>query len=228
MTTGPVDLGTGAGHAGPVDQGLKDQVAAHLARYEDGVLPIVQAGHPVLRAVAAPYTGQLGDLFPALVEAMRRTMHAAPGVGLAAPQIGLGLAVAVVQDPGVADPEDADLRERHPVPFRVLVNPTYEPVGDERRAFFEGCLSVSGWQAVVARPRTVRLTAQDEHGAPVDEVLTGWPARIVQHETDHLRGELYLDHAEVRSLASNDNMMRYWGSTPDPSGAAEALGFRLP
>lgn len=156
MTTGPVDLGTGAGHAGPVDQGLKDQVAAHLARYEDGVLPIVQAGHPVLRAVAAPYTGQLGDLFPALVEAMRRTMHAAPGVGLAAPQIGLGLAVAVVQDPGVADPEDADLRERHPVPFRVLVNPTYEPVGDERRAFFEGCLSVSGWQAVVARPRTVR------------------------------------------------------------------------
>jgi peptide deformylase len=213
---------------GPVDEALREQVEALLARQDEGVLPIVQAGHPVLRRPAQPYTGQLGDLLPELVEVMRRTMHAAPGVGLAAPQIGLGLAIAVVQDPGVADPEDADLRERRPVPFRVLVNPTYEPVGDERRAFFEGCLSVSGWQAVVARPRSVRLTAQDETGAPVDEVLTGWPARIVQHESDHLRGELYLDHAELRSLASNDAMMRFWSDTPDPAPAAEAMGFDLP
>lgn len=216
------------GFAGPVDEELRDQVASHLARHEDGVLPIVQAGHPVLRRTAVPYTGQLGDLFPELVEAMRRTMHAAPGVGLAAPQIGLGIAVAVIQDQGVSDPEDADLRERHPLPFRVLVNPAYEAVGDDRRAFYEGCLSVSGWQAVVARPRTVRLTGQDEHGRPVDDVLTGWPARIVQHETDHLQGGLYLDRAELRSLASNDSMVRFWGQTPDPSGAAEALGFTLP
>ncbi|RXR27415.1 peptide deformylase [Oerskovia turbata] len=228
MTARPADAGAGAGFGGPVDDSLRDQVADHLARYDDGVLPIVQAGHPVLRRPAAPYTGQLGDLFPRLVEAMRTTMHAAPGVGLAAPQVGLGLAVAVLQDAGVTDPEDADLRERHPVPFRVLVNPSYAPVGDEQRAFFEGCLSVSGWQAVVARHRSVRLTGQDEHGAPLDEVLTGWPARIVQHETDHLRGELYLDRAELRSLASNDNMMRFWGGTPDPVEASEALGFRLP
>jgi peptide deformylase len=223
VSASPVGSFTGA-----VDEALCEEVAALLARHDGGVLPIVQAGHPVLRRPAAPYTGQLGDLLPALVAAMRATMHAAPGVGLAAPQIGLGLAIAVVQDPGVTDPDDADLRERRPVPFRVLVNPSYAPVGDERRAFFEGCLSVSGWQAVVARPRSVHLTAQDERGATVDEILTGWPARIVQHETDHLRGELYLDHAELRSLASNDAMMRFWAETPDPAAAADALGFRLP
>ncbi|MHA7132213.1 peptide deformylase [Oerskovia turbata] len=224
---GPTDSGA-EGADGGVDEELWERVAALLARHENGVLPIVQAGHPVLRRPAAPYTGQLGDLLPALLDAMRATMRAAPGVGLAAPQVGIGLAVAVVQDPGVADPEDADLRERRPMPFRVLVNPSYTPVGDEQRAFFEGCLSVSGWQAVVARPRSVRLTGQDEHGVAVDEVLTGWPARIVQHETDHLRGVLYLDRAELRSLASNEAMMRFWAGTPDPAPAAEALGFPLP
>nr|WP_217700754.1 peptide deformylase [Krasilnikoviella flava] len=176
-----------------------------------GLLPIVQAGAPVLRSPAAPYTGQLGDVLPRLLDAMRRTMHAAPGVGLAAPQVGIGLAIAVVEDAGtsVDDP-----RERTPLPYRVLIDPRYEPLpgpgGEpERAAFHEGCLSVSGWQAVVARHRRVRLTGRDETGAPVDEVLAGWPARIVQHETDHLAGELYLDHARLRTLTSNENLVRY-------------------
>ncbi|PZR55489.1 peptide deformylase [Xylanimonas oleitrophica] len=195
----------------------------------DGVLPIVQAGDPVLRTPAVPYTGQLGDLLPGLVEVMRRTMHAAPGVGLAAPQVGIGLALAVVEDAGAP----GDPRERTPLPFRVLVNPSYEPVGDpvgepRRVGFFEGCLSVSGWQAVVARWHEVRLTAQDETGSVVDERLVGWPARIVQHETDHLRGELYLDHAQTRSLTSNENLARYWATSVDPEPAARGLGFDLP
>jgi peptide deformylase len=194
----------------------------------DGVLPIVQAGDPVLRRRATPYTGQLGDELGRLLEAMRRTMHAAPGVGLAAPQVGISLAIAVVEDAGA--PAD-DPRERTTLPYRVLVNPRYEGVpspdgGPERVAFYEGCLSVRGWQAVVARHRSVRLTGQDESGAPIDEVLTGWPARIVQHETDHLAGELYLDHAQTRSLASNENLARWWAE-PDPRAAAEGLGFTL-
>lgn len=182
-----------------------------------GILPIVQAGAPVLRAPAATYTGQLGDALPRLLEAMRRTMHAAPGVGLAAPQVGIGLAIAVVEDGGAgAD----DPRERAPLPYRVLLDPAYEPLpgpdGEpERAAFHEGCLSVHGWQAVVARHRRVRLTGRDETGAPIDEVLTGWPARIVQHETDHLAGELYLDHALLRTLTSNENLLRY-GQVVDP------------
>jgi peptide deformylase len=191
-----------------------------------GVAPIVQAGHPVLRAVAAPYDGQLDDSeLAALVELMRRTMHAAPGVGLAAPQIGLSLALAVVEDPGAMDPEVAELRERPPLPFRVLVNPRYEAIGDERAAFYEGCLSVVGYQAVVARHRSVRLTGADESGRALDEVATGWPARIVQHETDHLGGTLYVDRAELRSLSASDELGALWAGEPRPTTAARALGF---
>jgi peptide deformylase len=105
------------------------------------------------------------------------------------------VALAVVEDPL------ADLsREREPVPFRVLVNPRYEPVGGERAAFEEGCLSVPGYAAVVARHRRVHLLGQDERGSALDEELVGWPARIVQHETDHLGGVLYLDTADLRTL----------------------------
>nr|WP_260458852.1 peptide deformylase [Actinotalea ferrariae] len=190
-------------------------------------LPIVQAGHPVLRRPAAPYEGQLGErLLARLLEAMRVTMLAAPGVGLAAPQVGLGVAIAVVQDEWPVDDEAAAARERRPVPFRVLVNPAYEPVGDERVAFYEGCLSVHGWQAVTARWRSVRLRALDADGAQVDEVLTGWPARIVQHETDHLAGRLYVDSAEMRSLCSAAEAARWAAATPHE--AACELGFTLP
>jgi peptide deformylase len=220
-----------AGFAGGVDEELYEAASALLRTAGTaGVLPIVQSGDPVLRRPATPYTGQLGDLLPRLAEVLRRTMHAAPGVGLAAPQVGIGLALAVVEDRGNA----SDPRERTPLPFRMLVNPAYEPVeeadgGPARRVpFFEGCLSVEGWHALVARHHRVRLTAEDVDGNPIDEVLTGWPARIIQHETDHLRGELYLDHAVPRSLVSNANLVSIWQGAPDPAPVAEALGFELP
>ncbi|CAA9390460.1 MAG: Peptide deformylase [uncultured Quadrisphaera sp.] len=187
---------------------LRRQVG-RLLRQGPRVLPIVQAGDPVLRRVAEPYDGQLSDeLFAELVEAMRLTMHDAPGVGLAAPQIGLGLALAVAEDEGSAgdDGEDDDPRERTALPFRVLVNPRYEVVGEQRVPFFEGCLSVDGYQAVVARPHRVRLHWADAAGRAQVEELSGWPARIVQHETDHLNGVLYLDHADLRTLSSNENL----------------------
>jgi len=192
-----------------VDETLYEHVLVLLETSADGVLPIVQAGHPVLRTPAVPYAGQLGDLLPRFLAALRATMHAAPGVGLAAPQVGIGLALAVVEDPGSPDPDDE--RERPALAYRVLVNPRYEPVGDETRTFVEGCLSVHGWQAERTRHRSVRLTGEDEHGAPFDDVLTGWPARIVQHETDHLRGELYVDGADLRTLASTLGPVRLPG-----------------
>ncbi|WNB86028.1 peptide deformylase [Cellulomonas sp. ATA003] len=188
--------------------------------------PIVQAGHPVLRRPALPYDGQLADLED-LLALMRRTMHAAPGVGLAAPQVGIPLAIAVLEDPGVADPGVQVLRERPPLPYRVLVNPRYTPVGDERVPFYEGCLSVRGWAAVVARHRQVHLTGQDETGRALDEVVTGWPARIVQHETDHLNGTLYVDRAELRSLTSDDGIGAALAAEPSPATAARVLGFDL-
>jgi peptide deformylase len=80
---------------------------------------------------------------------------------------------------------------------------------------------------VVARHSEVRLTGQDEHGRALDEVVRDWPARIVQHETDHLDGTLYLDRAELRSLSSNEAMAQRW-TQPGPEEAARALGFPLP
>ncbi|WP_030851089.1 peptide deformylase [Streptomyces sp. NRRL S-475] len=213
--------------------GTSDDHAPLTERVEqllDGGLPltIVAAGDPVLRQGTERYDGQLGPaLLARFVEALRVTMRAAPGVGLAAPQVGVGLRIAVIEDPAPVPEEVRLARGRVPQPFRVLVNPAYEPVGDPRAAFFEGCLSVPGWQAVVARHAQVRLTGQDEHGQALDEVFEGWPARIVQHETDHLDGVLYLDRAEPRSLSSNLAMAERWAQ-PTPQEAARALGFELP
>lgn len=196
-----------------------------------GTVPIVQAGHPALRLRAVPFDGQVDDAeLTALVALMRRTMHAAPGVGLAAPQVGLPLALTVLADPGAEGTEHGEVRERPAMPFRVLVNPQYAPVPDEpveQVSFYEGCLSVVGYQAVVPRLRRLRLTGQDEHGTALDEVVTGWPARIVQHETDHLNGTLYLDRAHTRSLAATDDLGAHWASQPRPEDAARTLGFPL-
>ncbi|MDH6622236.1 peptide deformylase [Streptomyces sp. LBL] len=213
--------------ASPPDRApVADLVEELLAT--DGPLPIVAAGDPVLRRGADRFDGQLDPaLLSRFVEALRITMHAAPGVGLAAPQVGVGLRIAVIEDPAPVPEEVRLARGRVPQPFRVLVNPSYEPVGTTRAAFFEGCLSVPGWQAVVARPAEVRLTGEDERGRAVDEVFTGWPARIVQHETDHLDGLLYLDRAELRSLSSNEAMAQRW-TQPTPQEAATSLGFELP
>jgi peptide deformylase len=118
-------------------------------------------------------------------------------------------------------------RERYELPFTVLVNPTVTPVdGNGLAGFYEGCLSVPGLAALVARHQAVRVEALDEHGEPVDRVFSGWPARIVQHEADHLGGRLYLDRAEPRSLSTADNYVKFWARHP-PADAADALGFTL-
>ncbi|MET7694443.1 peptide deformylase [Streptomyces sp. NPDC005483] len=193
-----------------------------------GPLPIVAAGDPVLRGITEPYDGQLDDtLLERFVQALRTTMLDAPGVGLAAPQVGVPLSIAVVEDRARGPREVLEARGRTPLPFRVLINPTYEPEGDTLASFFEGCLSVPGWQAVVARHARVRLRGRDEHGREIDEEFTGWPARIVQHECDHLDGTLYLDVAQPRSLSTNEAVAERW-SQPTPEVAARELGFELP
>ncbi len=204
---------------------LRPAVEALLAR--PAPWPIVVAGHPGLRRPADRYDGSVDDLLPELVAGMRTTMREAPGVGLAAPQVGLGVALAVLEDPGAVDAETARVRERAGLPFRVLVNPAYEPVGEDRASFYEGCLSVPGWQAVTPRWRSVRVTGTDETGADVDEVVHGWSARIVQHETDHLGGRLYVDAAQLRSLVVGRDAAG-WSYDATPSRAAAALGFDLP
>ena len=100
------------------------------------------------------------------------------------------------------------------------------PLGSEQRAFYEGCLSVTGLTAVVLALHRVRLTAQDRAGHGYDLELSGWPARIAQHETDHLNGVLYLDRAELRSLSTSTAYERHWAQ-PTPGTAAAALTFPI-
>lgn len=198
-----------------------------LAEARGGVVPIVAAGDPVLRSGAARYSGQLdSETFAELIEVMRATMHDAPGVGLAAPQIGIPLQIAVIEDRCDVEAEVSRVRERTPLPFRVLVNPRYTPVGSRTVGFYEGCLSVPGYQAVVTRAAEVRLECTDEAGREIDEVVAGWPARIVAHETDHLHGTLYIDTAHMRSLTTSEVYGELW-SDPTPERAAQALGFTV-
>ncbi|MDR6987233.1 peptide deformylase [Paenarthrobacter nitroguajacolicus] len=191
----------------------------------DELPPIVQAGHPVLRQLAAPYDGQLDDVeLMALVDRMRDVMHDAPGVGLAAPQLGIPLQLAVLEDKYDVDPASAALRHREHLEFFAIVNPVYRPLGVETASFYEGCLSVEGYQAVVTRHRNVELSFLTPAGEPVEEWFSGWQARIVQHETDHLHGILYLDRAEIRSLAINAEHSARWAA-PDIDEARRSLGF---
>lgn len=214
-------------HHASVDTKLSRAVERLLdSATEDGILPIVQAGEPVLRQRTVAYDGQLTRAtLTKLVSLMHSTMLEAPGVGLAAPQIGLGLAIAVIED-HVRDDED-DPRDIAELPFRAIINPHYEPIGTQTRSFYEGCLSVSGYQAVRQRWLDIQATWQDEDGKQHSERLHGWPARIFQHETDHLRGELYIDRAEMRSLSTDENLEDYWADEAVPVAAARTLGFAI-
>jgi peptide deformylase len=198
----------------------------------DELLPIVSCGDPVLRQPAGPVDPARlarGDL-AGLIARMRRTMHDAPGVGLAAPQIGMPLQLAVLEDDperwGQLSEEQLAARERSGLPFTVFANPELTPVeGAGLVTFYEGCLSVPGFVGAVARHRSVRVDALDAHGAPFSAVFSGWAARIAQHEIDHLRGVLYLDRVETRSLSTLDNYAAYWAGRP-PDEVADELGFR--
>ena len=194
---------------------------------KEGIRPIVQMGEPVLRQRTAPYEGQLSRrTLTKLIETMRTTMLEAPGVGLAGPQIGLGMAIAVLED-HVREGDEDDPREIGELPFHVIINPSYEPVGAQTRSFYEGCLSFAGYQAVRRRWLDIIARWQDEDGNRHEERLHGWPARIFQHETDHLSGEVYIDRAEIRSLSSDENLADLWCEDPVPTEAAEELGFDL-
>ncbi len=193
-------------------------------------LKIVQAGDPVLRQMGRALTAE-EIAFPAiqdLIVLMRDTMRDAPGVGLAAPQIGLAIQLAVIEDQpeytqGIA-PEVLARRERAAVPFMVLINPRIVEYSAETAEFFEGCLSVAGFSALVKRARRVTVEYLDENAQACRIEAAGWFARILQHEIDHLHGRLYIDRMETRSFATIDNLSRHWKDLPI-AAVREALGL---
>ena len=192
------------------------------------VLKIVQAGHPVLRHIARPLTPEqiVSPAVRDLVERMRDTMRDAPGVGLAAPQVGEPLQIAVIEDPadyhrGIPQ-AILDERDRRHVEFHVLFNPRLtilaaapaESPPESPAEFFEGCLSVSGFAAVVPRARRVRVEALDAAARPITIEAEGWYARILQHEIDHLNGTLYVDRMLSRTFTTDDNADRWYAGRP--------------
>jgi len=179
-------------------------------------LTIVQAGDPVLRRAARPLRPNeiRSREVRELIEQMRETMRAAPGVGLAAPQIGQGIQLAVIEDrPEYTrewSPEQMAERERGPVPFHVIINPRITLLGEERVEYFEGCLSLDGLMALTPRARRVRVECLNEKGEPLVIEASGWYARILQHEIDHLGGSMYVDHMLPRTLMTVENYTHHW------------------
>ncbi|HZE24092.1 MAG TPA: peptide deformylase [Blattabacteriaceae bacterium] len=197
-------------------------------------LTIVQAGDPVLRRPARALrpneirSREIRDL----IEQMKETMHAAPGVGLAAPQIGQGIQLAVIEDRPeyIKDwtPEQLAERERQAVPFHVIINPKITLIGEERVEYFEGCLSLENLMALTRRARRVRVECVDEKGEPKLIDAVGWYARILQHEIDHLAGTMYVDHMHPRTLMTVENFTQHWkGKTlPELQNQLLATGKR--
>jgi peptide deformylase len=184
-------------------------------------LKIVQAGDPVLRARARELSANeiRSRAIHDLIDQMRETMREAPGVGLAAPQIGQSLQLAVIEDrpdyqKNVAE-ERLVLLEREAVPFHVIINPRIQlRQGGPPARFFEGCLSVSGLVGVVPRASDVHVDALDEHGKPISIDAHGWYARILQHEIDHLYGTLCIDRMYSRTLMTQEAYAEFWGNQP--------------
>jgi peptide deformylase len=183
-------------------------------------LKIVQAGEPVLRAQARQLTREeiTADEIQRLIRDMRETMRDAPGVGLAAPQVGVTIQLAVIEDReellSSLPPQELAEKERQAVPFHVIINPEIILLGDDSADFHEGCLSLPGFSAVVPRARRVRVAYLNESGEPQSVEASGWYARILQHEIDHLRGTLYIDRMETRTFTSLDNWSRFWKGKP--------------
>ena len=177
------------------------------------ILKVARIGHPVVRTVAIPVpAGDVGSAgFQRLVDDMIATMHEYEGVGLAAPQVHVSLRVAVIEVPASDERSDAA------VPLMVLVNPVVTPLGEARRTGWEGCLSIPGLRGVVPRLERVRLEALDRDGRPYTAEASGFFARVIQHECDHLDGKVYLDRMDdMRSLSFLRELHRHAPDADEP------------
>jgi peptide deformylase len=150
------------------------------------VKTVLRMGEPLLLQQAQPITQFDTPELHALIADMQETMQAMDGAGIAAPQIGVSLQVVIF---GVgSNPRYPDAEQ---VPYTVLVNPTLTPVGDEIEDGWEGCLSVPGMRGMVPRYTRLHYKGYDQFGNVIDRLVSGFHARVVQHECDHLLGILY-------------------------------------
>ena len=166
------------------------------------VRSVLRMGDPRLLEAARPVERYDTPELHALIADMRDTMSAHDGAGLAAPQIGVGLQVAIFgvdYNPRYPDAE--------PVTFTVLVNPVLSPLGEETEEGWEGCLSVPGMRGLVPRYQRLRYRGFEPYGEPIDRSVSGFHARVVQHECDHLAGILYpMRIRDLRNFGFNEEL----------------------
>jgi peptide deformylase len=161
---------------------------------------VLKMGDPLLYRKAEPVKGFKTPELDALIADMFDTMAALNGAGLAAPQIGVSQRVVIFSVE--SNPRYPDVE---PVPTTVLINPILTPIGDEMEEGWEGCLSVPGLRGLVTRYQSLRYTGFDQNGTPIDRTVSGFHARVVQHECDHLDGILYpMRLRDIRLLGFED------------------------
>jgi peptide deformylase len=172
---------------------------------------ILRVGNPLLRRGTSnvPEAVIGTPAFEELVEIMFNVVRTAPGVGLAAPQIGVPWRLFVVEDTtermSHLTAEERRDRMREPYPADVVINPVLRATSEQTATFPEGCLSVPGLQADVRRFVHVAVDGFDRRGKPKSWNVNGWPARIFQHEMDHLNGQLYIDRMVPQTLAYRED-----------------------
>jgi peptide deformylase len=153
------------------------------------ILPIIEVPDPRLRQISKPVE-TFDDALQTLIDDMFETMYDAPGIGLAAIQVGVPLRLLVI------DLQESDEGSEEPGPKnpRVFINPEFFDPSEDLRVYTEGCLSIPDQYADVERPDTIRAKWLDREGKPHDEVLDGLLATCLQHEVDHLEGIVFTDH----------------------------------
>jgi peptide deformylase len=187
------------------------------------ILKVARMGHPVLRAKARPIhpSDIRTPTIQQLIDDMFETMQEYQGIGLAAPQVHEGLRLFVAgfaPDAGEDEDEEEDAdRDEHDVPQMVLINPEITVVGRELVEDWEGCLSIPDIRGRVPRARRITVTAYNRQGKKSQLEASGFTARVIQHETDHLDGILFLDRMRsLGSLTFLEEFGRYWSKEDVP------------
>ena len=185
------------------------------------ILKVARMGHPVLRARAKPLEPSdiKSSRVQQLIDDMFETMQEYNGVGLAAPQVHHGVRLFVAGFAPRRDEdgdEDEDEDEDGGVPLMALINPEISVVGEDVQEDWEGCLSIPDVRGRVPRARDIAVKAYDRKGRRIQMNARGFTARVIQHETDHLDGVLFLDRMEsLETLTFLDEFGRYWNSRRD-------------
>jgi peptide deformylase len=172
------------------------------------ILKVARLGHPVLRRVAEPVSEKelRSESTILLMTDMVETMREYDGVGLAADQVHVSKQIAVLE---VAD--NPRYPEKPAVPLTVLINPLITPLTEELEEDWEGCLSIPDLRGRVPRYKSIKVQTLDRKGAPLEFVATGFHARVIQHEWDHLHGKVYLDRmSDLSTLCFLSEFSRYW------------------